>query len=274
LLTKKLYVTANDEETIETLTDLGLTMNQARAYAALVRHGPATAKEIAKNTNITRQDIYRIMPSLHKVGIVETTITNPTKFKALPIKQGVSILLNRKVAEHKSLEIKAEKIVKQLEKNQVSPAKEEGLQFVIIPEKEAHLQKMKELIKNVKTSLDIVTCHQRIPQATVEFYKERVQALKNGAEIRVVSDKPQIMNAAMKKIMALDSKYGLKIKHVDNQPLAVLFIFDKKEVVIINSATAALSESPSLFSNNPCLVALAQNYFESLWNLTNTLQSA
>ncbi len=265
MLTRKITVETNDAEAIETLTRLGLTLNQARVYAALVRYGPATAKETARNTNITRQDIYRIMPSLQKVGIIEMTITNPAKFKALPIKQGVSILLNRKVAEHKSLEENAEKIVKQLEKHPFCQT-EDKLEFVLIPEKEAHLKKMKDMISNVKISLDIVTSHQRIAQATEEFYEDRLQAIKNGAEIRIVSDKPHIMNQTMKKIAALDAKNGVKIKHIADQPLAVLFIFDRKEVILINSATAKLSESPSLMSNNPCLLALAQNYFESLWN--------
>ncbi len=87
------------ETTTETLTELGLTLNQARIYVALLSSERLlTVKEISKITNITRQDVYRIMPSLQNNGLVEKTITAPTMFKATPLKLGLSILVeNRKL---------------------------------------------------------------------------------------------------------------------------------------------------------------------------------
>jgi len=51
----------NSGERIETLTSLGLTLNQARAYLSLLQLGPVGAKELAESSKITRQDIYRVM---------------------------------------------------------------------------------------------------------------------------------------------------------------------------------------------------------------------
>jgi len=70
-------------ETIDTLIELGLTLNQARIYVALLHsEKPVTAKEISKITDITRQDVYRILPNLQKTGLLEKTITAPAMFKA------------------------------------------------------------------------------------------------------------------------------------------------------------------------------------------------
>jgi sugar-specific transcriptional regulator TrmB len=98
-------------ETIDILIKLGLTLNQARIYVALLHsEKPATAKEISKITNITRQDVYRILPTLQKAGLLEKTITAPTMFKATPLRLGVSILIKNKTAQHNELMEKANKM--------------------------------------------------------------------------------------------------------------------------------------------------------------------
>ena len=74
-------------ETIDTLIKLGLTLNQARIYVACsTARKPVTAKEISKLTDITRQDVYRILPALQKAGLLEKNITAPAMFKATPLK--------------------------------------------------------------------------------------------------------------------------------------------------------------------------------------------
>jgi sugar-specific transcriptional regulator TrmB len=253
-----------DAEAIETLTQLGLTFNQARVYLALVKYGAATAKEIAKNTHITRQDIYRVMPTLQKAGLVELTLITPTKFEAIPIEQGIAMLLKRKAIEHRKLEESAQEVVHKLENYKASPAADSDSQFIIIPEKEAHLKKVKKLTGSVKKTLDIVTSHSRYSQAVEEFFPERLKALNSGAQIRVISDKPQLSDEA-KRITEIEKKMGICTKYISSAPPALLLIFDKKEVLIINSATAKLADATSLWSNNPSLVAIAQHYFESLW---------
>jgi hypothetical protein len=42
-------------------------------------------------------------------------------------------------------------------------------------------------------------------------------------------------------------------------------IYDGKEVLMKTSSTQGLEESHSLWSNNPSLLALAQGYFDVLW---------
>jgi hypothetical protein len=42
-------------------------------------------------------------------------------------------------------------------------------------------------------------------------------------------------------------------------------MYDNKEVFIFTNPVAQLTESPSLWSNLPSLVFMAEVYFESLW---------
>lgn len=88
------------------LTRLGLTINQAKVYLALVRSGVSNAKTISNVTKIARHDIYRVTRTLEELGFVERTITVPTKFTAIPIREGFSMLQKRRNKVTSELNVK------------------------------------------------------------------------------------------------------------------------------------------------------------------------
>ncbi len=255
-------------ETIETLTRLGLTLNQARVYVSLVRSGPATAKEIAKNANITRQDIYRIMPSLQAQSMVEKIISSPIRYKAVAPKQAVSALLKRRTSELNDLQEKAEHLPIFSDDFQEEPSFEKQFEFTFVPEKEAIIKRIRDAIDGVQETLDIVTLPKRLPQATLEFFDTRMKALKRGVKIRLLSEELSTKAPSVDRVFAIEKKAGVRIRNLSNPPPAGVLIFDRKEVIIITSATATLPEAPALWSNNSCLVGVAQNYFEDLWKVS------
>jgi sugar-specific transcriptional regulator TrmB len=251
-------------EIIDTLIKLGLTLNQARIYVALLHsEKPATAKEISKITNITRQDVYRILPTIQKAGLLEKTITAPTMFKATPLRLGVSILIKNKTAQHNELMEKANKMSDESWLKQ--SILEEEPEFILIPGNDAVVQKINNSIGTTQTNLDIVTSKKRFSRAMLEFSDPRMKALKRGVKIQVVTERLPSTNADIEKIMLAEKKAGAIVKFMPTLPSALLLLFDKKQVMIITSATGSL-ETSALWSNNPCVVALSTSYFESLWN--------
>jgi sugar-specific transcriptional regulator TrmB len=251
-------------KTADTLMELGLTLNQARIYVALLHsEKPMTAREISKTTSITRQDVYRILPALQKDGLIEKTIASPTRFNATPLKIGASILIKNKIAQHTALLEKvnmmtAESLIKQ-------STLDEEQEFILIPENGAVVQKISQITSRVQTSLDIITSKKRLPRAILEFFDERMQALKRGVKIRIVTEKLLPTNADLEKTLLAERKAGTMYKFTPTLPLALLLLFDRKQVLIITSATGTL-ETSALWSDNPSLIGLAINYFESTWN--------
>jgi sugar-specific transcriptional regulator TrmB len=63
------------QDDIQTLTDLGLSLLQAKTYLNLAKLGKANVQTIAKASNVARQDIYRVMPKLQKLGLAEKFIS-------------------------------------------------------------------------------------------------------------------------------------------------------------------------------------------------------
>ena len=93
-----------DPDAVTTLTNLGLTYNQARAYFALLNLGTASAKKIAKMSKITRQDIYRVLPYLEEMGLVVKEISRPALYQPIPIQETFQILINQRRQETLNLQ--------------------------------------------------------------------------------------------------------------------------------------------------------------------------
>jgi sugar-specific transcriptional regulator TrmB len=194
---------------------------------------------------------------------MERTITSPTKFKATPLKIGASILIKNKIAQHNEL---LEKVNMMTDESLIKRSTlDEEPEFILIPENEAIVQKISQITSGVQTSLDIVTSKKRLPRAILEFFDERMQALKRGVKIRIVTEKLPPTNSELEKTLLAERKAGTMYKFTPMLPLALLLLFDKKQVLIITSATGTL-ETSALWSDNPCLIGLAINYFESTWN--------
>ncbi|NIU39390.1 hypothetical protein GWN65_05330, partial [Candidatus Bathyarchaeota archaeon] len=77
----------------EMLSDFGLTHNQAKVYIAIARLRLATVSQISKVSKVRREDVYRILPKLEKMGLVEKLLGKPTKIRATPVEEALPILI-------------------------------------------------------------------------------------------------------------------------------------------------------------------------------------
>jgi len=81
------------ERDAKVLIGFGLTGNQARVYLALARLKLATVGQISKVSKVRREDVYRILPKLEKMGLVEKLLGKPCKIRATPVEEALSVLI-------------------------------------------------------------------------------------------------------------------------------------------------------------------------------------
>jgi sugar-specific transcriptional regulator TrmB len=252
-------------EDIQALTSVGLTVLQAKVYLALVTLGQATIKAISKTAEVARQDIYRITSELQKYGLVEKVIATPNEFKVIPLKDGISILLQRIHEERAEADRKVTKLMGRYKDNNVktNPQKEEP-QFVLVPEKDVEWS-IKRAIENAQISVDTVTTLIRFRSGIFDFGETIKKALERGVKFRFIIDKPEYQKSIPEISKALTKNPLFRIRYGHHPPLAVIGIFDKQEVIISTSTIMRLNENPCLLSNNLCLLLMVQNYFEMTW---------
>jgi sugar-specific transcriptional regulator TrmB len=256
------------DEHIQTLIEFGLTFLQAKTYLALAKLGKANVKAIAKASNVARQDIYRIMPKLQKLGLSEKIVNKPTMYKATPINEALSILLQNRKNQYSELQKKSTSLINNFNaKNAKITLKEEETQFIITSEITRFLKIHKNQAQKAQESIDIMVPVMSVPSKLSEEWPYFDRSLKRGVKIPLLAQKP------MEEIPAIEWQALAKSPFFELKYSAItipfgMFIFDDKEV------TLQVSEDilPSLWSNNPNVVKLANTYFNEMWN-KNTPES-
>ena len=81
------------EQNAETLSSFGMTVKQAKVYLALVFLGTALVGDISKHSKVRREEVYRILPKLEKMGLIEKTLSTPVKLKATSVENALSLLI-------------------------------------------------------------------------------------------------------------------------------------------------------------------------------------
>jgi sugar-specific transcriptional regulator TrmB len=258
-----------EDADIEALASLGLTMLQARVYLYLLESKHATIKEIAKNTGVARQDLYRITSELQDHGLVEQIITKPLMYKAIPLTSGVNVLLNdlqkKRTETHKKV---GQMLHRRKTKELTTKTKGEKTHFVLVPGKNALILREKNMLNTAEKSVSFITSKQRLSQKLYSLAEEFQEAIAKGVKIRILTEKTETERptvSSSKPVKNIKANNSFKVRYLNAPPPVVMSVFDNKEVIIVASAKAGLTESPALWSNNLSLVELAHNYFEILW---------
>ena len=131
----------DDDLFVQALMNLGLTLLQAKIYLTLAKLGKAGVNRISKASNVARSDVYRVMPALEKLGLAEKIVATPTIYKAAPVREGLSILLQQKTKENSELQKETKPLLSDFQENNVDMALErEDSQFVVTSEEKLFLK--------------------------------------------------------------------------------------------------------------------------------------
>jgi sugar-specific transcriptional regulator TrmB len=253
-----------DQQNVEALINLGLSEREAKVYLTLFSSGPSSIKVISKNSGVARQDIYRVIDSLYKKGMVAQIISSPTAFLATPLQKSLEILFQKKTdAINKTLSSRDE-LLKSLGGTQPQRKFEEP-QFVLVSGKGQILFNKKKVHERVIHEICFAGPWEAFMTYFV-FVTENLEKTKiNDVTIRIIIDKPDDshvqsrINCFLKKYEHVEVKFAEKAPHVisihDGKICSFTIYSNKFDVNDINI----------LRSTNPSFIDLIQTYFDNLW---------
>lgn len=257
-------------EDVQTLTGFGLTFLQSKVYLTLVKSGSSsTVKKIAERTNMARQEAQRVVGELQSIGLVEKLLVNPTEFKPVPISDGVRFLINRRENASLELQLKANILLRNFESRgqEIKEKETEPNQFIIISGKEAIIRKSRMIVDRTEESCNIIGgLWKNVGYSGSLFKEQTTQALKRHVKIRIVAEKVPDIQAVQKTYEHCIENPDFEIRFVSTSISAMLGIYDRRELLVNTSTEKRLGDSPMLWTNNPALVAVAQTYFDKIWN--------
>jgi len=264
-LQKALFLEPQFSE-IQALVDLGLTLVQARVYLALVKSGPSKTAAISKISKVAQPDVYSTLSKLQRLGLVEKIIETPLKYRAVPMNEGISLLLETKTRQYEKVRAEAKILLSTAKTEKPNIEKQmEPSQFVLIPSRTV-IERIRAAIEKAQLSIDLVLSWKSFSRGIVSTFAESMDiAWAKNMKIRFIIEKPLESKTAKQLLQFCRAKPFCQLRFIPHYPKTIFGLYDKKEVFIIADSKTDLPGSPALWSNNPSLIDLVQDHFEILW---------
>lgn len=84
-----------EPDVVPALVSLGFSLNESRAYAALLQENPATGYEVGVRAQIPRSAVYGVLRRLVKAGAARSIAGNPVRFAPAPAEELLGMLRKR-----------------------------------------------------------------------------------------------------------------------------------------------------------------------------------
>ncbi len=259
--TKRMAPDQENKE-IQNLQFLGLTLNHAKVYAALVKSGNVTAKNLSSNSGLATCNIYRVIPELQKLGLLEVTVTAPKLFKATPPEDAMKILLKQKEEDFKMMQVKAKEFLAETEMEK-SPKHADIAEVVLVPCGMRTTQFEKSRLSNTEEQLGAIhtdaVFHRFIDDAGNDLEK----LLRRNVKMRFLLENTKAIEKPTKKLAKMLSNPNFNVRFAKTQIKTCVFVFDNIGAFISTSFDPL--HTPSYWSTNPCVIAVVRGYFENEW---------
>jgi HTH-type transcriptional regulator, sugar sensing transcriptional regulator len=180
---------SSDAELVASLGELGLTPNLSRAYVALLRHGSATASEIAVRAGVPRPKIYDILQSLDRYGLCTSGGSRVASWTAVSPDIALPELVRRRDQERKAQAGRDQELARLLveslpEPADLAPAPESALIEALIGRARI-AREFEALLERAEKTLDIVQAMPLV-QTADRWNVVECSAIERGVEVRVL----------------------------------------------------------------------------------------
>ena len=255
----------SSNENTDLLLNLGLSLNQAKIYLTILKLEKAPVAKLAKFSKVRREDVYRNLPALEKMGLIERLLGKPAEVRATPISDALTFLVAEEESKFDIRLSGMRNTVQRLSlKDWKQPLPGEESIYILIGEKKAILAKTSELIRNSRKEVALIADKGRILPILSQFSSECKEAIGKGAKVRLLfeGDKPD--GSLRERVTTLIDGASVHVKF-HREALNHFIMSDDKEALITTSKESGLGESPSLWTNNGNLIGVLRNSFESDW---------
>jgi sugar-specific transcriptional regulator TrmB len=248
------------------LTELGLTILQAKVYLTLAKSRNLRASEIATLSGVARPDVYRVLIQLEENGLVEVIMSKPEVFRSIAIEQCVANLIQKRIMKTADLQQKGLKLTQYFKRNVEDREPEEKFQFILIPNRDAVYIKAEKMLKNVQKSICFLALRRRMIAWLSNYRPILEEALERGVFCQVIMPKPDLDQGLGEPIEILSKYHNFSMRLISESPPNVGFsVWDRKEILLSTSSVDTPFPFPTLWSNNKSIVELSQDYFDCIW---------
>jgi sugar-specific transcriptional regulator TrmB len=255
------------------LMGLGLSPNQAKVYQTILKIGSATVIQIAKSSSVRREDVYKVLPALEKMGLAEKLLGKPALIRATPVAGALaSLILDEKVKSDERIATMKKKFQLLSKAKWAEPlvvGEEESL-YALIPEGKAVIAKLSNLISDLKRDAFWIADLKERSHVTSLLSTEIAGAVHKGVKFREIIEDFRPDESQMKQIQGTLNAKSDSIRF-HGQPLNRFAVFDGKEAMISTTRKSTAEDTSALWTTDSNLIGVLSGYFEMGWRESEEL---
>ncbi len=260
------------EDLVVKLESFGFTVNQAKVYLNIVQSGKTRVGKISKSTQLHRQDIYKLLPKLEKMGLVTKTIDKPFMIEAIPIDKALETLISKERE-------KSNKRISNLENNlkeminsiQKQPETKEEVRFSLLTTDEAIRNRGHLTFKKLKKDFQLVANLEHFQTPSMHFRDFLQASAQSKAKTRLIivsKEDKETTKQAIEKIAPFNEQFTAK--SIDKTTCKNYQIIDSKEIWIATQQKTESGHPCMLWTNDQNIIDVYKENFRKVWNRAKT----
>ncbi len=253
------------------LNDFGLTSLQAKVYLAAVQLGLSPASQISQASNVRREETYRVLNRLEKIGLVEKISGNPVTIRAVSLKDALYILTkqweNGVKNKARVLEDRKDEVLEYFKAHKKPISSGEEKHFELLLEQDILVNKLSSMLEDAAIEISLISSkdelNQLLPASFAQKWLETVAKKRVNTRI-ILEVSPQEASPQETPENYL-SKVSADVRY-SSIPLSHYCTVDYKQVLMATSREASIGKVPYLWTDDDRLVRLLQRNFEDSWH--------
>ncbi len=256
------------EDLVIKLESFGFTVNQAKVYLNIVQSGKTRVGNISKSTQLHRQDIYKLLPKLEKMGLIIKTIDSPFMIEAIPIDKALETLIakereksNQRISH---LENNLKEMVNSIQKQ---PEVKEEVQFSLLTTDEAIKSRAKRTLKKIKREFLLVANIEHLQTPSMHFRDFLQTIAASNAKTRLIvitKEDPEKTKKVIEKIVPSASQFT--VRSINKTSCKNYQIVDNKEIWIATQQNTESGYPCMLWTNDQNIIDVYKENFRKTWS--------
>ena len=272
------------ESSLKAIKNLGLSENQAKVFLYLSKTGPKKVGDLKKHIELSRVQLYQILKSLQKKGLVESTFDYPAKYNAIPFDEVLDLFISHKEEEATILRKNKEKILQNWNAIKIIPSDKSKNKFMILQSDRIIFSKIKQMVSNAKKSIIGVSTIQGFIHTNILGMHDMkiIHSLKDTINLKFLTNftDSNLGLPLIKELGKKSEKLGLfvetRLTNLESINFPKFFIIDSNELLFFltsNDQKNTMNEmSTGLWTNNKSLVFAFKIFFNELWKGSKCLK--
>ena len=263
---------STQEDLVIKLESFGFTVNQAKVYLCIVQSGKTRVGKIAKTTQLHRQDIYKLLPKLEKMGLITRTIDKPFMIEAIPIEKALEtlILKEKKKSEDRIFHLE-NNLKEMIDSIQRQPQIKDETQFSLLSTDEAIRNRRTLMLKKIRKEAQLVASIENIQTRSTNFrdFLQTIARTKAKARLIVVTkEDDETTKRAIEKIAPFAGQFTAK--SIVKTACKNYQIIDNREIWIATQQKTETGLPCILCTNDQNIIEVYKENFRKAWTRAKT----